>query len=259
MKRRASCFLLLAALLLWGCLPALALRPSPLETRVGGCDQFASGQDIGAGSQSLGNATGFGGCGCESASGRHGWLNQDPIGERGGINLYRFAGNNPVNKVDPFGLQVPPQVIEVLESPEAQELEEVIEADAEAAAEATEAEAESIWSKTVDYFSKAKQTTLNKGLGQSAENATCPLKNTTRIPSLNGTAKYRVPDLLDKLNNIIGDTKNVQYQAMTPQLQDFVDWAAANGYTFQLTVSTSTTLSSSVINAVPNIVRAPLP
>jgi RHS repeat-associated protein len=34
------------------------------------------------------------------------WLNQDPIGERGGINLYRFARNNAVNKVDPLGLEV---------------------------------------------------------------------------------------------------------------------------------------------------------
>jgi RHS repeat-associated protein len=32
------------------------------------------------------------------------WLNRDPIGEWGGINLYGFVGNNPVNFVDPFGL-----------------------------------------------------------------------------------------------------------------------------------------------------------
>jgi RHS repeat-associated protein len=32
------------------------------------------------------------------------WLNQDPIGERGGINLYRFVRNSPVNDEDPFGL-----------------------------------------------------------------------------------------------------------------------------------------------------------
>jgi RHS repeat-associated protein len=32
------------------------------------------------------------------------WLNHDPIGERGGINLYRFVENNPVNRVDPLGL-----------------------------------------------------------------------------------------------------------------------------------------------------------
>ncbi|MBF8297237.1 MAG: repeat protein, partial [Bacteroidetes bacterium] len=29
--------------------------------------------------------------------------NQDPIGEAGGINLYQFVGNDPVNNVDPFG------------------------------------------------------------------------------------------------------------------------------------------------------------
>jgi RHS repeat-associated protein len=32
------------------------------------------------------------------------WLNQDPIGENGGINLYRFVGNSPVSRTDPFGL-----------------------------------------------------------------------------------------------------------------------------------------------------------
>ena len=33
------------------------------------------------------------------------WINMDPIGERGGLNLYRFAGNNPANKVDPLGFE----------------------------------------------------------------------------------------------------------------------------------------------------------
>src|SRR5665213_983133 len=32
------------------------------------------------------------------------WIQRDPIGERGGINLYTFVGNNPVNFVDPWGL-----------------------------------------------------------------------------------------------------------------------------------------------------------
>jgi RHS repeat-associated protein len=32
------------------------------------------------------------------------WLNRDPIGEQGGINLYGFIDNNLVNNIDPLGL-----------------------------------------------------------------------------------------------------------------------------------------------------------
>jgi RHS repeat-associated protein len=32
------------------------------------------------------------------------WMNRDPLGEAGGINLYGFVQNDPVNKIDPFGL-----------------------------------------------------------------------------------------------------------------------------------------------------------
>ena len=38
------------------------------------------------------------------------WLNRDPIGEEGGLNLYGFCGNNVVANIDAFGQRVIIQV-----------------------------------------------------------------------------------------------------------------------------------------------------
>lgn len=39
------------------------------------------------------------------------WINRDPIGERGGINLYRAIGNDPVGNTDAYGEWVGPALI----------------------------------------------------------------------------------------------------------------------------------------------------
>lgn len=42
------------------------------------------------------------------ASGIGKWTTRDPLGEYGGINLYQVTGNNPVNWIDPWGLERKP-------------------------------------------------------------------------------------------------------------------------------------------------------
>ena len=49
-------------------------------------------------------APGYRACGYKTASGRPKWLSRDPLGEANGLNLYRYARNNPINWYDWSGL-----------------------------------------------------------------------------------------------------------------------------------------------------------
>ena len=81
------------------------------------------------------------------------WIQRDPIGERGGLNLYEFVGNDPVNKTDPNGLQVPPQAIEA--AAQMSEAVEPLEAE-------VEAEAEKAWDAFAQQFSELVQKARDK-------------------------------------------------------------------------------------------------
>jgi len=77
---------------------------SPLKTRVGGSRCRPSGRLSRRGRCRSMFTPGLRGCGYKTVSGRHEWPNHDPIGERGGLNLYGYVGNNPINFYDPLGL-----------------------------------------------------------------------------------------------------------------------------------------------------------
>jgi RHS repeat-associated protein len=82
----------------------LACLTSPGQTRVGVCGAMTSGRLFSEDFLKLEIATAYGACDYETVSGRRQWLNRDPIGIKGGINLYSFAGNSPAVNVDRYGL-----------------------------------------------------------------------------------------------------------------------------------------------------------
>jgi RHS repeat-associated protein len=80
-----------------------------------------------------------------------------------------------------------------------------------------------------------------RAAGQQGETAAGIVKNSQRIPSLTGTAAYRIPDELGA--GALGEVKNVASLSYTRQLRDFMMYSHQNGLTFSLYVRGSTSLS----------------
>jgi len=77
---------------------------SPLQNRVGGLRRRSSGRLSRSRSTRPETATGSTAFSCKTASGRSFFLSRDPIGVRGGINLYAYVGGTPTSSSDPLGL-----------------------------------------------------------------------------------------------------------------------------------------------------------
>ena len=80
-------------------------RATPKNSRLGFFGT-PSGRTLAKRHSARRTAPGYRACGYKTASSRPKWLNRDPIGENGGLNLYAYAGNNPISGIDPLGLSV---------------------------------------------------------------------------------------------------------------------------------------------------------
>lgn len=74
--------------------------------------------------------------------------------------------------------------------------------------------------------------------GKTGEALSGLVKNTEHIPSLTGTAAYRIPDGLDHIASILSEVKNYSGTlSFTSQLKDFYLWCELEGYTMHLYTS----------------------
>jgi Restriction endonuclease fold toxin 7 len=87
-----------------------------------------------------------------------------------------------------------------------------------------------------------------RAAGQTGEELAGIVKNTEHIPSLSGSAAYRIPDELN--SSVLGEVKNVSRLSYTSQLRDFAAYASGNGLRFNLYVRGGTQLSGPLQQAV---------
>lgn len=70
--------------------------------------------------------------------------------------------------------------------------------------------------------------------GQEGLRALGIKQNTTPIPSVTGTAAYRVPDALT--DSVLTEVKNVSRLGLSPQIKDFTYYSVQTGHRFDLYV-----------------------
>jgi RHS repeat-associated protein len=89
-------------------------------------------------------------------------------------------------------------------------------------------------------------------LGEVGRKASGVVKNTERIISLSGTAKFRVPDGLNKGDKVIAEVKNVSGKlSYTAQLKDFALFAQkSKDYVFELHVPKGTEFTKPLQEAI---------
>jgi hypothetical protein len=91
---------------------------------------------------------------------------------------------------------------------------------------------------------------INAATGRAGEIAAGIVKNTERIESATGTAAYRIPDALNHIAQVLTEVKNVAKLGLTSQLEDFIAYAAANGYKLELIIRSDTKITPALQDAL---------
>ena len=179
----------------------------------------------------------------DSRTGR--FTQEDPIGFAGGSNLYAYAGNNPATYTDPFGL-CPECILDaVFLGADIQDIRHNGLTFRNGLALGVD-----IAGAAIPFVPALAgvATRAAREAGVAGEAASGIARNIERIPSLSGTAKYRIPDGLS--STTLSEVKNVRRLSYTSQLRDFSAFAKEANLSFDLYVRPDTRMTIPLQEAI---------
>jgi RHS repeat-associated protein len=171
---------------------------------------------------------------------------QDPIGIAGGLNLYGYAGGDPINFSDPFGLcpdcifdaiSVGAGINDIRKNGLGWGNGLALTADLAALA-----------IPGLPAFGNAARLARARRLGTAGEAAVRGAFNIGEKGRIAVNGRNRVPDGLTA--DVLSEVKNVESLSFTRQLRDYVDFAQSTRRQFDLYVRESTRLSGPLQQAV---------
>jgi uncharacterized protein RhaS with RHS repeats len=201
------------------------------------------------------------------------FVSRDPIGLQGGVNLYSYVNDNPVNYTDPMGLLAQSPIVVAQGGTNyfgntmtdvgngltsaSQSVQSLVQTSLNAGANETiggtldKLIQGSPIGPEVAGLGVAVGSIKSAGqLGREGEAAVQAAYDIGNKATFEVNGNRRIADGLNNVLNTISEVKNTTTQAFTSQLRDYVTYAQQEGLKFDLYVRDSTVLSAPLKDAI---------